>query len=110
MAYFKKNYYLTYILILSFIAFLLLVWLGLGQHGLIDLYKMQQEKGRYLANINDLKEKSRILTAEIRRLREDPKYFESVARRELGLVKANEIIYRFGQGQKGNKITNGDKK
>jgi cell division protein FtsB len=56
---------------------------------------MQQEKGRYLAIINDLKEKNRILTAEIRRLREDPKYFESVARRELGLVKANEIIYRF---------------
>ena len=110
MASFKKNYYLTYILILSFIAFLLLVWLGLGQHGLIDLYKIQKEKGRYLAIINDLKEKSRILTAEIRRLREDPKYFESVARRELGLVKANEIIYRFGQGQKGNKITNGDKK
>ena len=95
MASFKKNYYLTYILILSFVAFLLLVWLGLGQHGLIDLYKMQQEKGRYLAIINDLKEKNRILTAEIRRLREDPKYFESVARRELGLVKANEIIYRF---------------
>jgi len=110
LASFKKNYYLTYILILSFVAFLLLAWLGLGQHGLIDLYKMQKEKGRYLAIINDLKEKNRILTAEIRRLREDPKYFESVARRELGLVKANEIIYRFGQGQKGNKITNGDKR
>ena len=71
---------------------------------------MQKEKGRYSAIINDLEEKNRILTAEIRRLREDSKYFESVARRELGLVKANEIIYRFGQGQKGNKITNGDKK
>ena len=110
MASFKKNYYLTYILILSFVAFLLLAWIGLGQHGLIDLYKMQKEKGRYLAIINDLKEKNRILTAEIRRLREDPKYLESVARRELGLVKANEIIYRFRQGQKGNKITNGDKR
>jgi len=110
LASFKKNYYLTYILILSFVAFLLLAWLSLGQHGLIDLYKIQKEKGRYLAIINDLKEKNRLLTAEIRRLREDPRYFESVARRELGLVKSNEIIYRFRLGGKGNKIANGDKR
>jgi cell division protein FtsB len=56
---------------------------------------MQKEKERYLAIISDLKEQNRLLTAEIRRLREDPKYFESVARKELGLVKENEIIYRF---------------
>ncbi|UCH00016.1 MAG: septum formation initiator family protein [Deltaproteobacteria bacterium] len=109
MASFKKNYYLAYILILSFVAFLLLAWLSLGQNGLIDLYKMQEEKGRYLAIINDLKEKNRLLTAEIRRLREDQRYFESVARRELGLVKSNEIIYRFRLGGKGNRKANGNK-
>jgi cell division protein FtsB len=59
---------------------------------------MRKEKERCLAILDDLKEKNRLLTAEIRRLREDPRYFESVARKELGLVRENEIIYRFKQG------------
>jgi len=95
LASFKQTYYLNHFLIILFVAFLLLAWLSFGQHGLIDLYNMQKEKERYLAIISDLKEQNRLLTAEIRRLREDPKYFESVARKELGLVKENEIIYRF---------------
>ena len=100
MSFFDKSY-ITYILIFSFAAVLLLVWLSLGQHGLIDLYNMQKEKEKYLAIVNDLKEKNRNLAAEIRRLRDDQKYFESVARKVLGLVKENEIIYRFkGNGKR----------
>ena len=102
MAVFKKSY-AAYILILSLVAALLLAWVGLGRHGLIDLYKMQKEKEEYEAIIRDLKEKNRLLAAEIRRLREDKEYFESVARRELGLVKGNEIIYRFNKDGEGNK-------
>ena len=102
MSFFDKTY-ITYILIFSFAAVLLLVWLSLGQHGLIDLYNMQKEREKYLAIVNDLKEKNRNLAAEIRRLRDDQKYFESVARKELGLVKENEIIYRFKGDGKGRK-------
>ena len=79
-------------------ALLLLAWVSFGKHGLLGLYKMRKEKERCLAILDDLKEKNRLLTAEIRRLREDPRYFESVVRKELGLVRENEIIYRFKQG------------
>ena len=103
MAFPKKTYY-TYILILSFIAVLLLAWLSFGRRGLIDLYKIQKEKERYFAIMEDLKEKNRLLVNEIRRLREDPEYFESVSRKELGLVKDNEIIYRFKNDRKGDKM------
>ena len=99
---FNKNY-LTYVFILSLVAALLFAWLSFGRHGLIDLYKMQKEKERYLFIIKDLKEKNRLLAAEIRRLSVDPKYFESVARKELGLVKENEIIYRFKKVRKAKK-------
>lgn len=102
MARFKKNY-IAPILILSLVAVLLFAWLTFGRHGLIDLYKMQEEKERYLSIIKDLKEKNMLLANEIRRLRGDPKYLESVARKELGLVKDNEIIYRFKSGQKAKK-------
>lgn len=102
MAFFKKSYF-AYISILAFVAVLLLAWVSLGRHGLIDLYKMQKEKEEYLAIIRDLKEKNRLLAAEIRRLREDKEYLESVARKELGLIKDNEIIYRFKEDWEGNK-------
>ena len=64
---------------------------------------MQKEKERYLVIIRDLEEKNRLLVAEIRRIREDPKYLESLARKELGLIKENEIIYRFQKVQKAKK-------
>jgi cell division protein FtsB len=98
----KKNPYGTYILVLSFIGLILLAWLSCGRRGLTDLYKMQKERDRCMAVIDDLKEKNRLLTAEIRRLREDPKYFESVARKELGLIKENEMVYRLGIAKRGN--------
>jgi cell division protein FtsB len=102
LAFFKKKYF-TYILIFSFVAAFLLAWFNLGRHGLTGLYKMQKEKERCLAILRDLKGKNRLLAVEIRRLKEDQKYFESVARKELGLAKENEIIYRFKKDWKGNK-------
>ncbi len=105
MVFFEKKYF-TYILIISFVAALLLAWVNLGRHGLTDLYKMQKGKERCLAIIRNFKEKNRLLAVEIRRLKEDQKYFESVARKELGLAKENEIIYRFKKDWKGNKIGN----
>ena len=73
----------------------------------MDLHKMQKEKEEYLAIIRDLRESNRLLAAEIRRLRDDKEYFESVARKELGLVKENEIIYRFRKDWKGDKKDRG---
>jgi cell division protein FtsB len=109
LAFFKKNL-VTYIIIFSFVAAISLTWLSFGRHGLIDLYKMQKEKERYLTILKDLKEKNRLLTDEIRRLKEDNKYFESVARKQLGMVKENEIIYRFKNELKGAKKGNNQEK
>jgi cell division protein FtsB len=61
---------------------------------------MQREKEKCLAAIEQLKEKNRVLAAEIRRLRGDRHYLESVARKELGLVKENEVIYRIRNDRK----------
>ena len=105
MVFFKKNLF-TYILIFSFLAAISLTWLSFGRHGLIDLYEMQKEKERCLAILKDLKEKNRLLTNEIRRLKEDNKYFESVAREQLGMIKDNEIVYRFKTELKNGKKVN----
>ena len=56
------------------------------------------ERQAYLDNIRLLAEENRALLDEIHRLRSDMKYVESVARKELNLVKENEVIYRFEEG------------
>jgi len=88
----------------------LLAWLSFGPHGLIDLYKMQKERERCLGILKDLKKKNRALTHEIRRLKEDKKYLESVAREQLGMVKENEILYRFKKELKDAKKRNNKEK
>lgn len=97
-----KRTYVIYGLILCLAAVLLLAWISFGQNGLLDLYRMQKEKDKHVAILKDLKEKNRLLATEIRRLRKEPKYVESVARKELGLVRENEIIYRIRVDKKGN--------
>jgi cell division protein FtsB len=93
--------YVAYGLILCLVAGLLFAYLSLGKDGLVDLVQMQAEREKNLTTLRDLRGKNRLLASEIRRLREDPKYFESVARRELGLVKEDEIIFRIKEDEKG---------
>ena len=94
------------ILKFSFIALILLglivAWLGFGERGFIHLYRMEKERQTYVERINQLEEKNQQLFEEINRLRNDQDYIESVARRELGLIKDNEILYRFNSKQGNN--------
>ncbi|MFW6147417.1 MAG: FtsB family cell division protein [Thermodesulfobacteriota bacterium] len=96
-----RNRYLLYSVILCFVVLLLFVWLSFGQNGLLDLLKMQEEKRETVGILKDISSKNRRLASEIRRLRTDSEYFESVARKELGLVGENEIIYRMNQKEQG---------
>ncbi|MBN2062713.1 MAG: septum formation initiator family protein [Deltaproteobacteria bacterium] len=74
---------------------LIIAWLGFGERGFIHLYRMDKERQSYQERIQNLEEANLKLLDEIKRLREDKEYIESIARKELGLIKENEIIYRF---------------
>lgn len=84
-----------------------IAWLGFGRHGFIHLYRVEDERQAYIEKINKLTEENQALFEEIRRLRTDPKHVEMVARRELGLVKKNEVIYRFKDSNNPEKSFNG---
>jgi cell division protein DivIC len=49
----------------------------------------------YERQIQELTSKNTKLKEEKRLLKEDPEYFEKVARERMGLVKENEVIYKF---------------
>lgn len=93
MVFIRKYFIYILILLCSGIIFFALLRSGYVKYS--ELKRLQKEEEKYLTMIKELEEKNSMLASEIRRLREDKKYLESVARKELGLVKENEKIYRF---------------
>ncbi len=82
-----------------FLGVLVLIagWLGFGERGLFHLYEMDKERHVYRERIQRLQDENQRLIDEIKRLRDDREYIEAVARKELGLIKDNEFIYRFSE-------------
>ena len=89
-----KNILKFSLLALLFLG-LVVGWLGFGERGFIHLYRMDRERQTYLEKINKLERENRELLDEIQRLRSDREYVENLGRREMGLVKDDEIMYRF---------------
>ena len=90
----KKDFLKLSILTLV-IAGLIVAWLAFGERGFIHLYHMEKKRQVYLKKIHDLKKTNDDLLEQINRLQNDGEYVERLARKELGLVKENEVIYRF---------------
>ena len=72
----------------------LLFFIIFGEHGLIDLNSLKDEKNRLVEKSEQLARKNLSLSVEIDRLKHDPKYIESVARQELGMVGEDELILK----------------
>jgi cell division protein FtsB len=97
----KKEFIKIFCLILLFLG-LIVAWLAFGDRGFIHLYQMEKERKVYAERIRALEEENQRLLEQIERLRGDKAYIESEAREELGLLKENEVIYRF-EGEKERK-------
>jgi cell division protein FtsB len=89
-----KGFLKCALLILLFLG-LVAAWLGFGERGFIHLYRMDLERQAYMERINKLERENRELLDEIQRLRSDREYVESIGRGDLGLIKEDEIMYRF---------------
>ncbi len=65
-----------------------------GISRLLDLRDKRQELGS--ATVGRMQENA-ALREQITKLREDSHHLEGLARRQLGLVRADEVVYRFGR-------------
>ena len=72
----------------------LLFFIICGEHGLIDLNSLKNERNQLSAKSEQLARKNLSLSVEIDRLKHDPKYIENVARQELGMVGEDELILK----------------
>ena len=99
----RKKLFKSSIITLLFLG-LIIAWLGFGERGFLHLYRMEKNRQAYLERIRKVEKENQALIEEIRRLNTDTAYLESVARKELGLVKEDEILYRFSRGQNSRQI------
>ena len=90
----KKKFIKVLSLCLCIIV-LIISWLAFGDRGFIYLYRMEKERHEYLERIKTLEAANQELRDEIYRLQYDRDYIEETARKELGLLKENEVIYKF---------------
>jgi cell division protein FtsB len=83
----------------SFVAALLLATLlgasVFGSGGLLQLWKLRAERAALGEEALKLCRANDSLRQKIRRLRRSDRELEVLARRELGLVRDDEIVYRF---------------
>lgn len=76
--------------LLVLINFLLVI--VFGEKGLVDLVSLQRDRKSAAAHNDTLVKKNISLYRKIERLKHDPIYVESVARKQLGVVGENELI------------------
>ena len=95
-----KNKFLKVLLLGLFIVSLVVSWLAFGNRGFVYLYRMDKERQEYLERIRKLDLANEELKDEIDKLENDRDYIEETIRKELGLVKKNEVIYRFPEDEK----------
>lgn len=71
-----------------------------GDRGLLRINHLHRDRDDLQQKLTELKSENDKLKREIAALQSDRRYLESIARRDFGLVRSNEVIYQFpGQGK-----------
>ena len=77
-------------LLLAALFFFIIV----SEHGLADLVFLRQERGKLVEKTEQLTRENISISIEIDRLKNDPKYIENIARKELGMIGEDEVILK----------------
>jgi len=85
--------YIIPILAVTFILYFTIF----GERGLLRIYHLNKEKKDVQQRLETLKSDNLKLVREVDALKNDRRYLESIARRDFGMVRKNEIIYQFPQ-------------
>ncbi|MFP4445177.1 MAG: FtsB family cell division protein [Desulfosudaceae bacterium] len=76
-----------------------LLWLAgmilLGKNGYLDYRELKQRQNRITVENRAAAEENDHLRRRVLRLKSDPDYIEHVARKELGMVEPEELIYKY---------------
>jgi len=87
-----------YLIPAGFILFILFFTI-FGERGLLRIYHLSKDRVELQKKAEELKAGNDRMKREIEALKGDRRYLESIARRDFGLVRPNEVIYKFPAGQ-----------
>ena len=86
----------------TIIAGLILIWLQyalwFGQSGHFAQVRLQSQLQQHQSQVEVLRQRNRILTAEVVALKQDSAALEARARRDLGMVREGEVFYLVPEG------------
>jgi cell division protein FtsB len=83
-------------LMVVFIAmFNLLLVVIFGDNGLIELKRLQRQHADLVQENTSLNQENARMYSGIDRLKNDPDYIENIARQELGMIRSDELIFKF---------------
>jgi len=102
----KKHKILLSIGMVAIFSFFLLVIFG--DDSLLELNRVKKERNILIKKNEELARENNSMYNEIERLKHDPEYIENVARRELGMIGKNEIIFKIEK--KTESVAAGEKK
>ena len=71
-----------------------------GDKGLLRIFELKQDKNKIEERLADSRTDNEKLKREIVALTSDRRFLESIARKDFGLVRSNEVIYQFPQEKK----------
>ena len=72
----------------------LLFFIVFSERGLADLSLMKKERDRLQTQNQQITQENLTLGVEIDRLKNDPRYIESVARKDFGMIGQDEIVVK----------------
>lgn len=87
----QKRVYLAAAGSIAFILFFTVF----GEKGLLRIYELKKDKAVIDARFTAVKEANEQLKREVVALQSDRRYLESIARKDLGMVRSNEVVYQF---------------
>jgi cell division protein FtsB len=79
--------------LLVFVTVVLVVDALIGEKGLAETMRARRQSGEVAAAVDRLRIENARLRETIRRLHGDPGTIESIARRELGLIRPGEVLF-----------------
>ena len=82
------------------VVLLLLMFILFGKNGLTDLNRLRAERDDLLKKNAELIQQNLLLCREIERLKTDPEYVKSLARKELGMIGKDEVVIKVKKGGK----------
>jgi cell division protein FtsB len=92
----QKRFYLTPAAVIIFILYFTVF----GDRGLLRINHLHRDRDDMQQHLLELKGENERLKREIAALQSDRRYLESIARRDFGLVRSNEVIYQFPPQEK----------